>query len=110
MPINGKYNGVVRVINEDEKAFFIKFESIDHVYTIEVDVERQQPKVVAQPIAPPQRNKESRPLGKRSSHPQDKGDVKADTVEINADTLTKQIPKLENTIDSIAKDTNSLKS
>lgn len=110
MPINGKYNGVVRVINEDEKAFFIKFESIDHVYTIEVDVERQQPKVVAQPIAPPRRNKESGPLGKRSSHPQDKGDVKADTVEINADTLTKQIPKLENTIDSIAKDTNSLKS
>lgn len=49
MPVNGKINGVVRMVNNNEHAFFIKYESVDCVYIVEVDFDRTNPKPIVSP-------------------------------------------------------------
>lgn len=40
MPVEGKINGVVRLINPTESAFYINFEAEKYIYVVEVDIEK----------------------------------------------------------------------
>lgn len=42
MPVEGKINGIVRLINTSESKFFIQFEAKDCIYIVEVDIDKPQ--------------------------------------------------------------------